>query len=150
MVNEGVKKPKIAYPQIRTSSPCKIAIIAFRANANIAHSSRTLSPYEIMILATTPEVNGDTTEASAASPKTKTPFKLVNEHQRSSKNKITNEELLSEFGTFCMELAESPKQCCKKCCLRCLADESASVPVSLYLLQFAKKHVTTRDQTLVD
>ena len=98
----------------------------------------------------TPEVNGDTTELSAASPKTKSPFKLVNEHHRSSKNKITDEELLSEFGTFCMELAESPKQCCKKCCLRCLADKSVSAPVSSYLLQFVKKHVTTHDQTLVD
>ena len=61
-----------------------------------------------------------------------------------------NDKLLTEFGTFCIVLAETPKRCYKKCCLLCLTDESVCVPIALYLFQFAKKCVTTCDQALVN
>jgi len=100
--------------------------------------------------ATTTEVNTDNMAASAPPPKTKFPFKLINEHQRSSKSKTADEELLMEVGTFCIKLTESPKPCYKKSCLLCLAANSIRDPVTSYLIQFAKKSVSNRGQTLVD
>jgi hypothetical protein len=65
-------------------------------------------------LATTTEVKRTIWQLLLHPPKAISPFKLINECQRSSKNQTTDEELLMEFGTFCVKLAESPNQCCKE------------------------------------